>query len=99
MKLTAQSGTNGNTLISMLKKYILESIKYAISAKHSTCISAKKYNVFHTSVSAADSLDSSVHQRAASLLNPAGHCYSDPALSGQSLRIVELMINSHNTEQ
>ncbi len=50
-----------------------------------------------TSVSAADS--SSVHQRSASLLNPAGHCYSDPALSGQSLRIVELMTQFHNAEQ
>jgi len=52
-----------------------------------------------TSVSVADSLDSSVHQKAASLQNPAGHCYSDPALSGRCLRIEELMINSHKTEQ
>jgi len=44
-------------------------------------------------------MDSSVHQRAASLLNPAGHCYSDLVLSGHSLRIEERMTNSHNTEQ
>ncbi len=53
----------------------------------------------NTSISPADSLDSSVHQKAASLLNPAGHCYSGPALSDGSLRIVELMTNSHKTEQ
>ncbi len=52
----------------------------------------------HTSESAAGSLDSSVHQRAASLLNPAGHCYSDPALSGQSLRTLELMTQFHLTD-
>jgi len=54
---------------------------------------------FITSVSAVDSLNSSVHYRSASLLNPAGHYYSDPALSGKSLRIVELMPQFHNAEQ
>ncbi len=52
----------------------------------------------NTSISPAYSF-SSVRQKAASLLNPAGHCYSGPALSDGSLRIVELMTNSHKTEQ
>jgi len=39
-----------------------------------------------------------VHQRSASRLNPAGHCYLDPALSGHSLRIVELMTQFHRTD-
>jgi len=55
--------------------------------------------VVQTSVSPGDRFDSLVHQKAASLLNPAGHCYSGPALSGRCLRIEELMINSHKFEQ
>ncbi len=58
----------------------------------------KKVFDIKTSVSAADSLDSSVHQKVASLLNPADHCYSGPALSEQSL-MTELMTNSHKTGQ
>jgi len=50
-----------------------------------------------TSVSPADSLGSSVHQKAASLQNSAGHCYSGPVLSGR-LRIEELKTNSHMIE-
>ncbi len=57
------------------------------------------YMLLNTSVSSVDSLDSSVHQRAASLLNPPGHCYSDPALSEQSMSIVELMTQFYRTEQ
>ncbi len=41
----------------------------------------------------------SVHQKAASLQNPAGHCNSGPALSDGSLRIVKPMTNSHKTEK
>ncbi len=45
-----------------------------------------------------DSLDSSVQQRAASLLNPADDCYSGPALS-ESLMIVELKQQFYSTDQ
>ncbi len=52
--------------------------------------------VLNTSVSAADSLDSSVHQRADSLLNLVGHCYSVPALSGVRGLNSELKTNNHS---
>ncbi len=51
-----------------------------------------------TSVCWLDSVNSSVHQTEASLLNPAGHCYSGPALS-VSLMIVEMKTNFHSTDQ
>ncbi len=52
--------------------------------------------VLNTSVSAADSLDSSVHQRADSLLNFVVHCYSVPALSGVRGLNSELNTNNHS---
>jgi len=67
--------------------------------KSASDYSIVRYCKTFTSVSPGDSLDSSVHQKEASLLNPAGHCYSGPALSERCLRIVELKTKSHNTEQ
>ncbi len=52
----------------------------------------------NTSICGVDSLDSSVQQRAASLLNLAGHCYSGPALS-ESLMIVKLKLLFHSADQ
>ncbi len=55
-------------------------------------------NTLNTSICGVDSLYSSVQHRAASLLNPAGHCYSGPALS-ESLMIVEWKSKFHSTDQ
>jgi len=91
-----------------MKKYPIPAniLFLVVLSGHLPCLlvkSASDYSIVHycktfTSVSPVYSLGSSVHQKEASLQNPAGHCYSGPALSGQSLRIEELMINSHRTE-
>ena len=49
-----------------------------------------------TSESPVYSGDSPVQQRAASLLNPSGHCYSDPALSGVRGLTPELRPEKHS---
>ncbi len=52
-----------------------------------------------TSVFPADSLDPSVHQTEASLLNPGGNLHSSPALSDWSLMIVKLNTQFHSADQ
>lgn len=55
--------------------------------------------VLNTLICSVDSVNSSVHWRATSLLNLAGHCYSGPAPLDESLMIVELKPNFHSTDQ
>lgn len=50
-----------------------------------------------TSISQVYNVDSSVPRRAASILNPGGHCYSCQGLSDDSLLFVEWMPQFHRT--
>ncbi len=52
-----------------------------------------------TWVFSVDSLNSSVQQRSASLLNPEGHCYSGSALLDESLMTAERKTNFHSADQ
>ena len=59
-------------------------------------IKVLSYLIILTSESPVYSGDSPVQQRAASLLNPSGHCYSDPALSGVRGLTSELRPEKHS---
>lgn len=58
-----------------------------------------KMPLVHTSVCSVDSVHSSVHQKATSLLNLVGHYYRGPTLSEGSLMIVKLKTNFHSADQ
>jgi len=64
------------------------------------CISPHFYDYFKiTPASPVYSLDSSEHQRAASLLNLSSCCYSGPAPLGRSMMTLALKPHIHNTDQ